>query len=165
MTTEQFLNSLRFIDNEIQALNLERARISDQRQSILDLAESWGGLSGVCVQSTPGSKTESLGIRLALVDDEFAMKRAQQYAERIRRKWAELLDRKLTAMQIIENIQDAKYRTLITLRYLNNLKWSSVADMMGYTEDWVQFKLRRQVIDAFEQSAKESGKIGLIVAK
>ena len=165
MTTEQFLNSLRFIDNEIHSLEIERTRISDQRQAILDLAESWGGLSGVCVQNTPGSKTESLGIRLALVDDDLATQRAKQYAERIRRKWAELLDRKLTALQIIENIQDAKFRTLITLRYLNNLKWSSVADMMGYTEDWVQFKLRRQVIDAFEQAAKESGKIGLILAK
>ena len=165
MTTEQFLNSLRFIDNEIHSLEIERTRISDQRQAILDLAESWGGLSGVCVQNTPGSKTESLGIRLALVDDDLATQRAKQYAEKIRRKWAELLDRKLTALQIIENIQDAKFRTLITLRYLNNLKWSSVADMMGYTEDWVQFKLRRQVIDAFEQAAKESGKIGLILAK
>ena len=83
MTTEQFLNSLRFIDNEIQALNLERSRISDRRQSILDLAESWGGLSGVCVQSSPGSKTESLGIRLALVDDDLATQRAKQYAEKI----------------------------------------------------------------------------------
>ena len=165
MTTEQFLNSLRFIDNEIQALNLERTRISDQRQSILDLAESWGGLSGVCVQSTPGSKTESLGIRLALVDDDLATQRAKQYSERIRRKLAELLDRKLIALQVIENVPDAKFRTLLELRYLNNLKWSSVADVMGYTEDWVQFKLRRQVIDAFEQAAKESGKNGLIASK
>ena len=165
MTTEQFLNSLRFIDNEIQALNLERTRISDQRQSILDLAESWGGLSGVCIQSMPGSKTESLGIRLALVDDDLATQKAKQYAERIRRKLAELLDRKLIALQVIENVPDAKFRTLLELRYLNNLKWSSVADVMGYTEDWVQFKLRRQVIDAFEQAAKESGKIGLIASK
>ena len=152
MTTEQFLNSLRFIDNEIQALNLERTRISDQRQSILDLAESWGGLSGVCVQNTPGSKTESLGIRLALVDDEFAMKRAQQYAERIRRKWAELLDRKLTALLVIERIPDARHRALLMHRYINNLQWSTVADLMGYNEHYIRLELRKFAIEAYERA-------------
>ena len=152
MTTEQFLNSLRFIDNEIQALNLERSRISDQRQAILDLAESWGGLSGVCVQSTPGSKTESLGIRLALVDDEFAMKRAKQYAERIRRKWAELLDRKLTALLVIERIPDARHRALLMHRYINNLQWSTVADLMGYNQNWLEIDLKRKAIEAYEKA-------------
>ena len=152
MTTEQFLNSLRFIDNEIHSLELERSRISDQRQAILDLAESWGGLSGVCVQSSPGSKTESLGIRLALVDDEFAMKRAQQYAERIRRKWAELLDRKLTALLVIERIPDARHRALLMHRYINNLQWSTVADLMGYNQNWLEIDLKRKAIEAYEKA-------------
>ena len=152
MTTEQFLNSLRFIDNEIHSLELERSRISDQRQAILDLAESWGGLSGVCVQSTPGSKTESLGIRLALVDDEFAMKRAKQYAERIRRKWAELLDRKLTALLVIERIPDARHRALLMHRYINNLQWSTVADLMGYNQNWLEIDLKRKAIEAYEKA-------------
>ena len=152
MTTEQFLNSLRFIDNEIQALNLERSRISDQRQSILDLAESWGGLSGVCVQNTPGSKTESLGIRLALVDDDLATQRAKQYAERIRRKWAELLDRKLTALLVIERIPDARHRALLMHRYINNLQWSTVADLMGYNEHYIRLELRKFAIEAYERA-------------
>ena len=152
MTTEQFLNSLRFIDNEIQSLQLERTRISDQRQSILDLAESWGGLSGVCVQNTPGSKTESLGIRLALVDDGLAEKRARQYAERIRRKWAELLDRKLTALLVIERIPDARHRSLLMHRYINNLQWSTVADLMGYTEHWVRIYLKAQAIEEYDKA-------------
>ena len=152
MTTEQFLNSLRFIDNEIQALNLERTRISDQRQSILDLAESWGGLSGVCVQNTPGSKTESLGIRLALVDDDLATPRAKQYAEKIRRKWAELLDRKLTALLVIERIPDARHRALLMHRYINNLQWSTVADLMGYNEHYIRLELRKFAIEAYERA-------------
>ena len=152
MTTEQFLNSLRFIDNEIQALNLERSRISDQRQSILDLAESWGGLSGVCVQNTPGNKTESLGIRLALVDDDLATQRAKQYAERIRRKWAELLDRKLTALLVIERIPDARHRALLMHRYINNLQWSTVADLMGYNEHYIRLELRKFAIEAYERA-------------
>ena len=152
MTTEQFLNSLRFIDNEIQSLQLERTRISDQRQAILDLAESWGGLSGVCVQNTPGSKTESLGIRLALVDDDLAMKRAKQYAEKIRRKWAELLDRKLTALLVIERIPDARHRALLMHRYINNLQWSTVADLMGYNEHYIRLELRKFAIEAYERA-------------
>ena len=152
MTTEQFLNSLRFIDNEIHSLELERSRISDQRQAILDLAESWGGLSGVCVQSTPGSKTESLGIRLALVDDDLATQRAKQYAERIRRKWAELLDRKLTALLVIERIPDARHRALLMHRYINNLQWSTVADLMGYNEHYIRLELRKFAIEAYERA-------------
>ena len=151
MTTEQFLNSLRFIDNEIQSLQLERTRISDQRQSILDLAESWGGLSGVCVQNTPGSKTESLGIRLALVDDDLATQRAKQYAEKIRRKWAELFDRKLTALLVIERIPDARHRALLMHRYINNLQWSTVADLMNYNEHYVRLELKAQAISEFER--------------
>ena len=152
MTTEQFLNSLRFIDNEIQSLQLERTRISDQRQAILDLAESWGGLSGVCVQNTPGSKTESLGIRLALVDDDLATQRAKQYAEKIRRKWAELLDRKLTALLVIERIPDARHRALLMHRYINNLQWSTVADLMGYNQNWLEIDLKRKAIEAYEKA-------------
>ena len=152
MTTEQFLNSLRFIDNEIHSLELERSRISDQRQAILDLAESWGGLSGVCVQNTPGSKTESLGIRLALVDDDLATQRAQQYAEKIRRKWAELLDRKLTALLVIERIPDARHRALLMHRYINNLQWSTVADLMGYNQNWLEIDLKRKAIEAYEKA-------------
>lgn len=152
MTTEQFLNSLRFIDNEIQALSTEITRNTEQRQSILDLAESWGGLSGVCVQSMPGSKTESLGIRLALVDDEAVEKRAKQYLERINRKRAELLGRKLTAMLVIERIPDAKHRALLLHRYINNLKWSTVADLMGYNEHYVRLELRKFAIEAYERT-------------
>ena len=155
MTTEQFLNSLRFIDNEIQALNLERTRISDQRQAILDLAQTFGGVpTGVCVQSMPGSKTESLGIRLALVDDDLATQKAKQYAERIRRKLAELLDRKLTALLVIEKIPDARHRALLMHRYINNLQWSTVADLMKYNEHYLRLELRKYAIEAYER-AKE----------
>jgi hypothetical protein len=150
MTTEQFLNSLRFIDNEIQALSLERTRIADQRQELLDLAETWGGLNGICVQHSPGSRTESIGIALAMTEDEGD--KIQQYQHKIYRKLGELLEKKHNALLIIEKIPDAKHRALLMHRYINNLQWSTVADLMGYTENWVKIALKEQAIGAYDKA-------------
>ena len=153
MTTEQSLTELRHLDNEIQALTVEQTRLADQRQSLIDMAESWGGLSGVCVQSMPGSKTESIGISLAgLMTDERVTEKIRQYQRRIYRKLGELLEKKYNALLVIERIPEGKYRTLLMYRYINNLKWETIADLMGYAQNWVEIDLKRKAIDAFDEA-------------
>lgn len=155
MTGEQFLNSIRYLDNEIAALDYERVRVMDRRQDLLDAAESWGGLSGVCVQHSVGSKTENLGLQLAaLITPEQVAAKINQYQERLNRKIDKLIDRKQRAMTTIDLIQDPKYRVLLTLRYISNYKWSTVADLMGYTQNWVEVQLKHEAIEAFEAAEK-----------
>jgi hypothetical protein len=153
MTGEQFLNSIRYLDNEINALRLECVRITDERQSILDLAETWGGLNGVCVQSGVSNKTERLGLALAsLVTDEVVMEKTKAYLERVNKKCVELLTKKLEAFEVIEKIPDAKHRAVLTYRYIDNLKWESIADIMGYAQNWLEIRVKRQAIEAFEKA-------------
>ena len=155
MTGEQFLNSIRFLDNEIAALDYERVRVMDRRQELLDAAESWGGLSGVVVQHSPGSKTENLGLQLAaLITPEQVAAKINAYQERINKKIDKLVDKKNRAMTTIDLIKDPKYRVLLTLRYISNYKWSTVADLMGYTQNWVEVQLKHEAIEAFEAAEK-----------
>lgn len=150
MTGEQFLNSIRFLDNEIAALDYERVRVMDRRQELLDAAESWGGLSGVVVQHAPGSKTESLGLQLAaLITPEQVAAKINAYQERINRKIDKLVGRKQRAMDAIDRIPEARYRTLLTLRYIGNYKWPTIADLMGYNEHYVRVDLKREAVAEF----------------
>jgi hypothetical protein len=151
MTGEQFLNSIRYLDCEINALDYERVKVMDQRQALLDAAQTWGGLTGVCVQHSPGSRTESIGIQLAsLITPEDVARKINQYQERINRKINRLVDMKNRALTTIDKIDDPQFRILLTLRYIRNIKWSSVADLMGYTINWIMNDLKHRAIKAFE---------------
>lgn len=151
MTGEQFLNSIRNLDNEINALDLERCRWMDRRQDLLDSAERHGGLTGVVVQHAVSSRTESIGIQLAdMITPEQVVERINRYQRRINRKIDKLVDRKQEALDVIERIPSTTHRALLLYRYLNCLKWETIADLMGYTENWVKIDLRQQAIEAFE---------------
>lgn len=156
MTGEQFLNSIRGLDLEISALDTERCRMSDRRQDLLDKAESIGAaLSGVCVQHGVNSKTETIGVQLAdLMPVGEVVHKLNQYQERINKKIDELILRKERARIIIDHIPYARYRALLIHRYVSNLKWPTIADIMGYTQNWVEVKLKREAIEAFEEADK-----------
>ena len=157
MTGEQFLNSIRYLDNEIDALDHERVRLSSQRQDILDKAENLASpLNGVRVQQGLSNRTEALGLELASAPDVTSLvRRLNSYQQRINRKIDELVDRKQKALDVIEDIPDARYRTLLTLRFLSNLQWSTIADMMGYTDAYVRLSLKDESISEFERFLKQ----------
>ena len=151
MSGEQFLNSIRHLDNEINALDLERCRWMDRRQDLLDSAESHGSMSGVVVQHAIGSKTESIGIQLAdMITPEQVAERINRYQERINRKIDKLVDRKQEALDVIERIPSTTHRALLLYRYLNCLKWETIADLMGYEPSYVRDDLKQAAITAFE---------------
>ena len=155
MTGEQFLNSIRNLDYEITALDHTRTRLEGQRQDILDRAMSNAALTGVCVQHSAGSKTEALGVQLAdLITPEQLVTKLNRLQARVNKRIDTLVNKKEQAQAVIERIPDARYRALLTLRYINNLKWSSVADLMGYTINWVVNDLKPRAIDAYERADK-----------
>lgn len=152
MTGEQFLNSIRHLDNEINALEYERVRIMDRRQELLDAAYPSTRLTGVCVQTMPGSKTESIGIQLAgLMTAEEVVKRINNYQERINRKIDRLISKKHTALNVIERMTNTAHRAILTYRYLNCLQWSTIADLMGYDQGYVRDDLKLHAIHEFEE--------------
>lgn len=153
MTGEQFLNSIRHLDNEINALDLERCRWMDRRQDLLDSAERHGGLTGVVVQHAVGSRTESIGIQLAdMITPEQVAERINRYQERIIRKIDKLVDRKEKAMYIIDRIECTAHRTLLLYRYITGLQWATIADLMCYEPGYVRDDLKLAALAAFEEA-------------
>ena len=153
MTGEQFLNSIRYLDCEINALDHERVRISDQRLDILDKAQKLGAnLSGICVQQGVSSKTETLGIELAsTMTIENLIKKLNAYQALINTKIDALVDRKREAVIAIDRVADPRYKALLVYRYINALKWSTIADLMGYTEAYVRTDVKDCAIAAFQR--------------
>ena len=146
------MNSIRHLDSEINALDYERVRMMDRRQELLDAAYPSTGLTGVCVQTMPGSKTESIGIQLAgLMTAEEVVKRINNYQERINRKIDRLISKKHTALNVIERMSNTAHRAILMYRYLNCLQWSTIADLMGYDQGYVRDNLKLQAIHEFEE--------------
>ena len=154
MTAEQFLNSIRGLDCEITALDNERVRITERRRDLLEQAENIGAaLSGVSVRHGVSSKTENIGIQLADLPADIT-RRLNEYQRRINSMIDLLVDRKQIALDAIGQIEDARYRALLTLRYINGYKWVTIADMMKYTENWIKIDLKQQAIAEFERYMK-----------
>jgi hypothetical protein len=152
MSGEQFLNSIRHLDNEINALEYERVRIMDRRQELLDAAYPSSELTGVCVQTMPGSKTESIGIQLAgLMTAEDVANKINQYQARINRKIDKLVDMKDIALDYIDRIEDDRSRVLLILRYINCRKWVEVSEIMGYTDAYIRIDIKDAAISEFER--------------
>lgn len=155
---EIFLNSIRCLDLEIDALDKARVKFSDRRQDLLDRAEAiTSNLSGVCVQSGVSNKTQSIGIALAeLPTAEEYCKRLNAYQKRINDRIDELIERKQKALDIIAKIEEPRLGALLIHRYVNGLKWSTIADLMKYEQNFLQNHVRQQAIKAYEEA--ECGK-------
>ena len=158
MTGEQFLNSLRYLDMEITALDTSRVRMEGRRQDLLDKAESFGaGLTGNRVQHALSSKTEDIAVQLAdLISVEELARKMENYQQMINQRIDMLVDLKRQATDLINRLPDTRHRAVLTYRYLDNLKWSTIADLMGYAQNWVEGRLKTQAIEAFEGLYKNS---------
>lgn len=156
MTGEQFLNSIRCLDLEITAMDHERDKIEYRRLDLLEKAECMGAsLTGVHVQHGVNSKTESLGVQLAdTMSCEDVVRKLNDYQNQINQRIDELVARKKCAEDTIKRIPDARYRTLLVHRYISNLKWPTIADLMGYAEGYVRGIMKDQAIMAFDQAGE-----------
>lgn len=59
----------------------------------------------------------------------------------------------------LSKIQDPVIAKLLTLHYLNNVQWHSVADALNYTEQNI-YKLRRKALNQLSQINKEDSTNG-----
>lgn len=154
---EEFLNSIRCLDMQINALDTARVQFRDRRQDLLDKAACISAsLNGICVQTGVSDKTGSIGSQLAdLPTPEQYARKLNSYQDRLNRKIDELIDKKQQALDTIGKVKDPKLGALLIHRYINNLKWETIADLMKYDQNWLQNQVRQQAIKAYEEAGNE----------
>lgn len=111
-----------------------------QRAHLLDLATGNAAFStgGVRAHSGGHSKIELAVVQL--VDKE------QQIAGQIERYIALVQE----AERVINSLEDARYRQVLTLRYLAGMRWEKIAAEMGYTDLRFVFRLHGRALLAAE---------------
>lgn len=133
MTARDYLERLRTIDREINAM-------LDHRQDIIDLACKITSCPNPNKVQTNRqfSKVEDAGIKLA------------EYSREIDAKVDELVDLKREAETYINQLVDNRFRQIILYRYIYNWAWEKICGAIHY-ESSRMFELHGYAILAFEK--------------
>lgn len=139
MTAKEWLSRAVLADERIAILEEERKRL-------LEAATGTGqAFADVKIQTGYGNAMEK---KMA----EYA-----EYAGEIQARKAELLKIKREIMAVIGKVSDPKAEMLLTLRYLRNLTWEKIAEIMDMSEYWVRTGLLRRALREVERIL-ENGK-------
>lgn len=113
MTAKEFLSQARDIDNRIDRKIEERERL--------------------LAKLTAGRMTQLTGMpRGGNSDWTDALARYIQLDDEIKAEIMALCKTKREVNEAIDNVEDARHRQLLELRYRNYLNWEQIADTMGY---------------------------------
>lgn len=93
--------------------------------------------------SNNGNKTEELIIKIVALEEE------------LKGNLNALLDRKIDITNKLNGIDDAEYKLLLNLRYLNFMTWEEIACKMGYTFQWVH-TLHKSALVSFSKKYSEA---------
>ena len=55
--------------------------------------------------------------------------------------------------RVVEQVENARQRELLSMRYLEGMPWRDVAQKMGYAYSWI-FKIHRNALDETEKVVK-----------
>ena len=131
MTAREYLERLRTIDREINAM-------LDHKQEMLERATSIKSApDGVCVQTSTSSRVETAAVALADYGDEINV-----YVD-------EFVDGKRHALELIGGLADGRQIMLLKYRYVFGWPWHKVAAMMCYDRTSV-WRMRDEALAAFE---------------
>ena len=118
MTAKEFLSQARDIDNRIDRKIEERERL--------------------LAKLTAGRMTQLTGMpRGGNSDWTDALARYIQLDDEIKAEIMDLCRIKREVNEAIDNVEDARLRHLLELRYRNYCTWEAIADEMGYDVRWV----------------------------
>ena len=84
-----------------------------------------------------------------------AIAKLEYYAERVNRQWDAVIARREEAKTLIAKMSDARYREVLTRRYILCESWEQIACAMGYNYRWTT-RLHGAALGAFEKEALES---------
>ena len=128
---KEYLNKIRFVDQEINAKEEIKHKMRGRLTSI-----SSSKLKDVNVQ---GGETVTLEDRIIKYVD---------YSKEIDDLIDELTETKMEVIRNIEKLDDSLFRTLLTERYVNCKEWEEVAECIGYEKRYT-LKLHNDALREF----------------
>ena len=129
---KEYLNKIRYIDNEINAKEEIKQRMYERLTSVKATQYREIDVQG--------------GIRKTSEDRIIEY---TEYSEQINELIDELINLKMTVVEQIEQIDDGLYRTILTERYVNNRKWDDVAEILGYEDTRPLFRIHNDALREF----------------
>ncbi len=131
MTAREYLERLRTIDRDINAMLEHKQEMLERATSIRSMPD------GVCVQTATSSRVESAAVALA------------DYGNCINEAVDILVDSKREAQRMIGQIQDSRFKSILTYRYLYNWGWEKIMGQMHF-ESSHMFRLHGYALLEFE---------------
>lgn len=116
MTAKEYLNRIRFISVGLRVKEQELQQLESDLYAIQSVDTSRDRIDG--------------GIPVSMAD-KVARIRDMQIV--INKEWDQLLDLRKEARERIMQMEDGRFRAVLTERYLNNKRWEQIAVDMNYT--------------------------------
>ena len=138
---KEYLNKIRYIDNEINAKEEIKQRMYERLASVKATQYREIDVQG--------------GIRKTSED---RILEYIEYSEHINELIDGLVNLKMTVVEEIEKIDDGLYRTILTERYINNRKWDDIAGILDYEDS-------RPIFRAHNDALREFIKVNKYVSK
>ena len=113
---KDYLNKIRYIDNEIDAKEEIKARMRERL---------------VNIKATQHREIDVQGGKRKTNEDRILD--YIEYAEQINELIDKLIGLQRDVMEQIENVDNGLYRTILTERYINNKDWEEVSTLIKYS--------------------------------
>lgn len=137
MTAKEYLNRIRFISAGLRVKEQELQQLESDLYAIRSVNTSRERIDG--------------GIPVSMAD-KVARIRDMQIV--INKEWDQLLDLRKEARDQIMQLEDGRFRAVLTERYLNNKRWEQIAVDMNYTYRNI-IKIHGKALQQFEIQFKE----------
>lgn len=137
MTAKEYLNRIRFISAGLRVKEQELQQLESDLYAIQSVDTSRDRIDG--------------GIPVSMAD-KVARIRDMQIV--INKEWDQLLDMRKEARDQIMQLEDGRFRAVLTERYLNNKRWEQIAVDMNYTYRNI-IKIHGKALQQFEIQFKE----------
>ncbi|WP_295237882.1 hypothetical protein [Veillonella sp.] len=133
MTSSEFLQEIRKLNNEVNNLELDRKRLQDDLYTLHGIQYSTFKVTG--------------GIKKDIADK---IGEIEVCINELKNKQFKLMAYKEYARGIIENVSEPVYRSILIGRYLNGYGWSMIASIVNYGREWISRRLHKEALEEFD---------------
>ena len=160
MTAKQELS--RFVIKKQQAAEAEaimRARLDKDAEKILTLKSSLI-LPSIALDGMPHGHASKDKIAEVLAEIDLILRAAQERVDKVMTMQNEAFIIMGEIYAEIQKVHNATYRLLLIRRFINNLSWTQVADVLSkdcgkdYSPSYVRNNLQYKALKAFEEANK-----------
>ena len=134
MTTKDWLSRANGLEAEIKEMQETYQKALETACNTVSVPKE------VCVQESNKNGTERKMVAVAVYSDMISKKISEKY-----KIMAEITD-------AIEAVGDARLKTLLYARYINNKTWEQVAESLDMSDKWVRTSLHSQALQMIGKS-------------